>query len=191
MAGWKYVKLNKTKAYQPGQWKESKRIEVVTTYLSVGSVGEAARVTNVPLSTVKMWKASDWWKDLEKQIRADEEQQLDGKLSKVIDKALDNLADRIENGEYIYDQKTGQVKRTPAKLRDLNTAFNSLMDKRSLIRKQPTKIIEQTSTAAQLQNLADSFAKFVNKKVDELPTAHLIDGDTVIQNDDGTYEVKE
>ena len=79
----------------------------------------------------------------------------------------------------------------PAKLRDLNFAFNTLLDKRQLLRNKPTKIVEQHSTAVQLQNLADSFAKFVNKTVTELPTEHYIEGDTVVQNDDGIYELKE
>ena len=89
----------------------------------------------------------------------------------------------------IYDQRTGKIKRMPAKMRDLNNAFNTILDKRQLIRKQPTKIVEQTSTATQLQQLADSFAKFVQKKVDDLPDMHYIEGETVIQQADGTYAI--
>lgn len=186
-----YVKLNKTKANAPGWWKESKRLEVVAIYLSTGSPVETSRTSGVPLPTIEGWMRQDWWKETIEKIRSEETQQLDAKLSKAIDKALDNLMDRIDNGEYIYDQKTGKVKRMPAKMRDLNIAFNSIMDKRQLIRKQPTKITEQTSTAQNLQALADSFAKFVNKKVDELPEVHYIEGDTVIQNEEGVYELKE
>jgi hypothetical protein len=83
----------------------------------------------------------------------------------------------------------------PAKLRDLNVAFNSLIDKRQLIRKQPTKIIEQQTTATQLQNLADQFAQFVTGKTKQEKFNDLvedvIEGETVVQNEDGTWEVKE
>lgn len=133
----------------------------------------------------------DWWKELIAKIRSEEDQVLDAKLSKTMDKALEQLMDRLENGEYIYDQKTGKIKRMPAKLRDLNIAFNNVLDKRQLIRKQPTKIVEQQSTALALQQLADSFAKFVNKNEKELPTCELIEGETVVQGDDGVYEIKE
>ena len=184
-----YVKMNKTKPHQPGQWKESKRIEAVTTYLSTGSATETALICNVPVNTIKTWVKQDWWKDLEKQIRSEEEQQLDTKLSKIIDKALEKLMDNIENGEHIYDQRTGLVKRMPAKLRDINNAFNTILDKRQLIRKQPTKIVEQQSTAHQLQNLAEQFAKFVDNKVKELPERHYIDNDTVVEQEDGTYAI--
>ena len=143
----------------------------------------------IPVKTVQQWKVSEWWKELEKQIRSEEEQELDAKLTKIIDKTLEKLVDSIENGEHIYDQRTGKIKRMPAKMRDLNNAFNTILDKRQLIRKQPTKIVEQTSTATQLQQLADSFAKFVQKKVDDLPDMHYIEGETVIQQADGTYAV--
>ena len=128
---------------------------------------------------------------MEKRIRSDEDQQMDAKLTKIIDRTLEKLVDSIENGEHIYDQRTGQVKRMPAKMRDLNNAFNTILDKRQLIRKQPTKIIEQTTTAVQLQNLAESFAKFVQKTIAEPEDMHFIEGDTVIQQEDGTYAIHE
>ena len=186
-----YIKMNKTKAGEPGQWKETKRIEAVTTYLSTGNLTETGRLTGVPLKTMEQWKTSDWWKEMEKKIRSDEEQHLDAKLTKIIDKTLEKLVDSIENGEHIYDQRTGQIKRMPAKMRDLNNAFNTILDKRQLIRRQPTKIVEQTNTATQLQNLADQFASFVKKTVKELPAQEFIENDTVIQNEDGVWEVKE
>lgn len=184
-----YIKTKKTKAGQPGHWSENKRIEAVTTYLSTGNLTESARMLGIPVKTVQQWKVSEWWKELEKQIRSEEEQELDAKLTKIIDKTLEKLVDSIENGEHIYDQRTGKIKRMPAKMRDLNNAFNTILDKRQLIRKQPTKIVEQTSTATQLQQLADSFAKFVQKKVDDLPDMHYIEGETVIQQADGTYAI--
>lgn len=186
-----YVKMNKTKAHQPGHWKEAKRIEAVTVWLSTGSATETSKILGIPLKTVEGWKSQDWWKDLVAKIRAEEDQQLDAKTSKIIDKALEQLVDRLENGEHVYDQKTGKIKRMPAKLRDVNTTFNNLLDKRQLLRNKPTKIVEQQSTALQLQNLADSFAKFVNKKIEELPDQHYVEGETVIQNEDGVYELKE
>ena len=184
-----YVKENKTKAHQPGHWKESKKIEAVTMYLSTGNLTETARVISVPIRTLESWKVTDWWKEMVARIQADDDQQLDAKTSKVINKALDALMDRVENGEYVYDQKTGQLKRSPAKLRDLNTAFNNLLDKRQLLRNKPTKIVEQQSTAIALQNLANQFANFTQKQETE-KVVEYIEGDTVIQGDDGTWELQ-
>ena len=163
--------------------------------MATGSVTMAANQSNVPFETVKSWARSDWWKDKVKEIQNEEYDKLDSKLSKVLDKALDQVMDRIENGEYMYDPKTGKTKIMPAKLRDLNTAFNSLMDKRQLIRRQPTKIVEQTTTALQLKELAEQFSQFVTGKEKTESFNEVVDktieGDTVVQNADGTWEVKE
>ena len=101
--------------------------------------------------------------------------------------------DRIEKGDHIYDPRTGAIRQIPAKLRDVNNAFNSIMSNRQLIRKQPTKIVEQQNTAVQLANLANQFAAFVSGKPvkDNLKevTLEFIEGETVEQDDDGTYRV--
>lgn len=108
-----------------------------------------------------------WWKDKIQEIQKDDYDRIDTRLTKAIDKTLDEVMDRLNNGEYMFDVRTGKVKRIPAKLRDINTTFTQLLDKRQLIRKQPTKIVEQQSTAAQLQNLAEQFTKFVTGKLNE------------------------
>ena len=199
MAGsWRYVSApKKTSVSQTdrGWWSEKKKLEALGIYMATGSVTMAANQSNVPFETVKSWARSDWWKDKVKEIQNEEYDKLDSKLSKVLDKALDQVMDRIENGEYMYDPKTGKTKIMPAKLRDLNTAFNSLMDKRQLIRRQPTKIVEQTSTAAQLQDLANQFAQFVTGKTKQETFNQVVDkvieGETVEQNEDGTYVIKD
>ena len=199
MAGsWRYVSApRKTSVSQTdrGWWSEKKKLEALGIYMATGSVTMAANQSNVPFETVKSWARSDWWKDKVKEIQNEEYDKLDSKLSKALDKALDQVMDRIENGEYMYDPKTGKTKIMPAKLRDLNNAFNSLMDKRQLIRKQPTKIVEQTTTAAQLQDVAKQFAEFVTGKVKQEKFNDLVDnvieGETVEQNEDGTYVIKE
>ena len=199
MAGsWRYVKApkrNDMSQTDRGNWSEKKKLEVLSIYMATGSLTMAASQANVPFETAKSWKAKDWWKEKVKEIQNEEYDKLDSKLSKALDKALDQVMDRIENGEYMYDPKTGKTKIMPAKLRDLNTAFNSLMDKRQLIRKQPTKIVEQSSTALALQNLADQFTAFTTGKVkqDKMNdlVAEVIDGETVEQGDDGVYYVKD
>lgn len=190
-----YVRNNKTKPGQAGWWSEKKRLEAVTTWIALGNIRMTAAQLNVPYETVKKWASSDWWKETVDSIRNEETQILDNKLSKAMDKALEKVTDMLENGEYIYDQKTGKVKRMPVKLRDANVAFNNLLDKRQLIRKLPTKITEASNTQAQLQNLADQFAAFVKGKEIKEKQVELvdeyIDEVTVEQGTDGKYYVRE
>lgn len=196
---WRYVaapKRTNMSQTDRGVWSDKIKLEAITLFMAIGSITMVATQLNIPFETVRTWQKQQWWKDKVKEIQSEDYDKLDAKLTKALDKALDQVMDRIDKGEYIYDPKTGKVKQMPAKLRDLNTAFNSLMDKRQLIRKQPTKIVEQTTTATQLQNLADQFAQFVTGKVKQEKFDDLvdkcIDGETVEQDPEtGVYHVKE
>ena len=173
------------------QWSEKKKLEVLAYYVANGSVADTCRECRVPYRTIQMWKSQDWWKDKVRDIQNEEYDKLDSKLTKALDKALDQVMDRIENGDHVFDSRSGGTVRVAAKLRDLNTAFNSIMDKRQLIRKQPTKIVEQQSSATQLQNLANQFAAFVSGKPikETIEQVAYMDGDNVEMDEDGVYRV--
>lgn len=180
---YKYKKLKKTKAHQPGWWPEKIKMEAVTLWCSTGSPTTVSETLGIPLCTIETWKTLDWWKNAVEVLRNQDNEKLDSKLTKALDKALDKVLDLIDNGEFIYDQKTGKVKRMPAKLRDVNHAFNSLVDKRQLIRKLPTKIVESSQTEQKLKQLAVQFAEFVNKNKKE-PEALTLEQDV-----EGVYAV--
>ena len=187
-----YVKATpKTSHLQTGHWSEKKKYECVCLWASGMSLKEVSLQTNTPYATVRQWRTCKWWEDIHKDIKSEDSQKLDAKLTKILDKTLESIMDRLENGEFVYDQKSGKLKRTPIKLRDATTAMNSVLDKRQLIRKEPTKIVESSSTAIQLQNLAAQFAAFVNKPKEEKLVDQYIDEVTVTQDEDGTYSLKE
>jgi len=179
----------------PGLWSDKKKNEAIAVYLATGSATLTSEQINVPIHTLNKWKASTWWKDKVTELQKEDYDRLDTRLGKALDKALDEVMDRLEKGECMFDVRTGKVKRIPAKLRDINTTFTQLLDKRQLIRKQPTKIVEQQSTAAQLQNLADQFTKFVTGKLNEDKVIDLvkdcIEGENVVQLEDGSWGIKD
>ena len=183
---------SKTSVKGFGHWAESKKIELLTLWMATGNLMQAAADCGVPHETAKSWRYSDWWKEKQKAIENEDYDKFDKKLTKAIDKALDSLVDRIENGETIYDPKTGGTIRMPAKLRDLNAAFNTVLDKRQVLRKQPTKIVEQQTTASQLTELAAQFAQFVNKssKQEKIKDVTQEDYIEATEQEDGTYTVE-
>lgn len=185
-----YQKAKKTVAHQGGHWSEKKKYEAVCLWASGLSLREVSLQLEVPYDTIGKWRSSSWWNDINKDLQSEDKQKTDAKLTKILDKTLDTIMDRLEDGEFIYDQKTGKVKRTPVKLRDATVAMNTVLDKRQLIRKEPTKIVDNGNTMQQLQNLAEQFAAFVNgatpKKEKIEHVVHEVE-----QDDDGTYVVKE
>jgi hypothetical protein len=195
MGKWRYVKNpQKTTALQEGQWATEIKDKAVETYASCGNLSQVARELNVPYRTIQKWKESEWWGDKIKQLQSEHQDKVDVKLTQALDIALDGLTDRLINGDVIVDPRTGKERVVPAKLRDITTAFNTILDKRQLLRKQPTRIVEQSTTATHLQNLAEQFAKFVGQAKPETQAdlIEVIEGETVEYNSEtNTYQIKE
>lgn len=162
-----YIRSKKTKAGQPGTWSDKKRLEVLTTFLATGSQAHTSAITGVPEETIRTWRKADWWLERAKEIKSDNNIQLDQRLTKVMDKALDAVIDRIENGEYMYDPRTGDIVRVPAKLRDVQKVSNDMIDKKILldkISKGKEEQQKQQITADHLVDLAKAFAQFATGK---------------------------
>ena len=124
-------------------------------------------VTGVPRGTIRQWKLQPWWKELVDEIRNEEDCELDVKLSKVINKSLDALTDRVENGDFLFNSKTGKFVRKPIHMKDALQAVTQVYDKRNLLRGKPTSRVEKHSTTDNLANLAAEFAKFAASKTIE------------------------
>jgi hypothetical protein len=112
-------------------------------------------------------------------------------MSKIIDKALDMLMDRVNDGDYIYDGQRGKLVKIPMKAADVSKVTATLFDKRQLIRNKPTTIKSSAEdTEARLLKLAQEFTKFVGKRVGEEVVNEYIDEETVVQGADGSYHTK-
>lgn len=150
-----------------GWWSQEKKIQTVTTYLALGNAPMTEAVTGVPRGTIRQWKMQSWWKELESDIRNEEDSELDVKLSKVIDKSLDAVLDRVENGDFIFDSKTGKFVRKPVHMKDALSAVTQVFDKRNLLRGKPTSRVEKQNVSDNLSKLAAEFAKFAASKTIE------------------------
>lgn len=175
-----YVRSKKTKAGQPGMWNEKKRMEVLTTFLATGSQAFTSRSTGVPEETIRSWRKANWWKERTEEIKSDNNLVLDQKLTKVMDKALEAVIDRIDNGEYMYDPRTGEIRRVPAKLRDVQKVAGDMIDKKQLLEKiqKGKEEKKQNITADHLVLLAKEFAKFATgKEIPEVKDIKTVEGE--------------
>ena len=149
-----------------GHWSDNQKIGAVTTYLACGNLSLTSTAVDIPLPTLKRWKAAAWWKQLTDDIRSEENLHLDAKLAKVVNKSVEQLMDRVENGDYQYDQRTGQLARVPIKARDAAKITTDMIDRRQLLqerqqdRQDGTRKIED-----KLLKLADEFSRFARAKV--------------------------
>lgn len=150
-------------------WPIEKKIEVVSQYLVLGNMKLVAATTGVSHDLIRQWKGQPWWKELESEIRQTQNIEMDTKLSKIVDKSLDAVMDRLDNGDFFYDQKTGQIKRKPVAMRDAARVTTDMISKRELLRHgvDERKETTQIAVAEQLKMLAAEFAKWNNTKKPE------------------------
>ena len=165
-------------------FSEEERIKAATTYALVGNASRVEEITGIPSATIRKWKTMEWWPQVIDRIRNECDDELDVKLTGVIDKAMGEINDRLEHGEWIYDAKLGELKRKPVASRDAAYITASFVDKRTLIRKKVTQRGEQSTINERLAKLATEFEKFtkardITQEVQEINDA--IEGNTVAE----------
>lgn len=149
---------------KPPEHPLERKYEVVRTLLSTGNHRIAAEMHGVPLSTLRHWKQAPWWPELVEEVKREQRSELQSRLGKIAAVTLDIMEDRLENGEYILNNKTGDLIRKPVGLRDANQAMNNLMTQVTKIEELNSKEVQVTETVSDvLKQLANEFAKF-NKK---------------------------
>lgn len=145
-------------------WSDSQKIEAVTTYLSLGNLVLTSSVLKIPEMTMREWKRTTWWKEIEDDLKVQEELQLSSRLKRIIESTLSATEDRIKNGDFIYDNRSGSLVRKPVNLRDVHKVTMDMVDKRDkILNKQVTAVpIEQID--AKLAKLAEKFAEIAGTK---------------------------
>lgn len=85
---------------------------------------------------------------------------LDSACTRIIDKSLTLLMDRLEFGDICYTLK-GEAYRAEIDASTLSKVFSSVFDRRQLIRKNPTLILNES---ASLENLAQALDRLGTSK---------------------------
>lgn len=120
------------------------RREAAMTYLITGNLRATAKQTGVNERTLADWVRSDWWDSLLQTLHAEKGIELDCKLSQIIDRCLDEVGDRLANGDHKIG-KDGNLVRVPIPAKDAAIIAAVLFDKRQIIRNLPTAINRDTS----------------------------------------------
>jgi hypothetical protein len=160
----KLSNINKAKD-SSGFFTWEKKIEVVTKYLALGNYRLVSELTKVDYRTIMLWKKEPWWDDLIEEIKKTRTSELSTKLSKIVDRSLEVVADRLENGDVVMNMKTGEFDRKPVSMRDANIVVKDLLNHQLKMEELSSKIeIQKETVQDQLALLAAEFAKW-NKAI--------------------------
>lgn len=145
-------------------WSDAQKLETVQTFLVTGNIAMTARMLKIPEDTVRRWVKSVWWKEIVDELRVQDELTLSTRLAKIVTKTFDVVEDRLEHGDYVYDQKTGAMRRKPVNMRDAHKVGLDLANKREHLLSRQAPLASEEQVDAKLMKLAKSFADIVNKR---------------------------
>lgn len=159
-------------------YSDHDKLRAVAAYVSTGTVNKASQIVEIPRRTMADWSQQEWWHEAVQRVRTEKEGELDAKITAIIDKAFDTVAERLENGETVVNPKTGERYARPISGRDAGWLGAVLFDKQRILRNLPTSISENRSSD-QLEKMARQF-----EKISKQSEAKTIEGQFERMNED-------
>lgn len=145
-------------------WTYDTRLTVCELILQTQNHRLVAEITEVPLETIRDWKKQDWWPKIVEEVQKIKRAELNSRLTKIVDTALSKIEDRLENGDYVLNNKTGEVVRKPVSLKDANQVAKDILGQQISMQRAEHEVKIETDTKDLLNNLAKEFAK-LNRKI--------------------------
>lgn len=151
------------------EWSD--KTKACQLYMLNGNMRIVSEVTEIPYETLSDWKRSEWWPTLVEEIRAAKRAKTGVKLSTIIDTSLEVLQDRLQNGDWVLNNKTGEMQRRPVSLRDATTATNNLLTRQLQMEEIADKMENNKTTVQEtLTLLAKEFQKMNRQKNNKTAT---------------------
>lgn len=149
-------------------FSQDDKVDACTLYTVYGDLNEVSKLTKIPVATIRSWKQEPWWIEITKQVYIESNENLTARVASTLDKTLELLGDRLEHGDYIWNNKSEQLVRKPVDTKVLAILFDNLAIQRRLGRGEATSIKgTTTSTDDRLQKLSEAFERFSKMKVIE------------------------
>lgn len=176
-------------------WSDSQKLEAVTTYLLLGgNLSKTGQVLNIPYPTLQMWKPSEWWKKLEDDVRREDRMQLSNKLKGIVETSWDLVKERLDNGDWVYNQKTGQATRKPVSIRDAGAIAANVTKLRTDMELTENFTVATEQIEDKLTKLAKAFADLSKGKLKTGEVEDIEYSETGVSSegdDNAVYEERE
>ena len=145
-------------------YPEKKKRDAIRQWLILGNLVEVAKSVHVPYKTLEAWKENDWWYEIAAEIKATKNIEINAKVEKNIERALNELHDRLQSGDFQYDTKQGKLIRKPINARDLNRIVETQSNLREVLTKNNDEKAKELSFNQKLESIASAFQRFANAK---------------------------
>jgi len=181
----------KTKA-KPTWYPMEKKVHAACLYAVTGNFEQVSKLVDIPTNQLKSMANEQWWDDVIKQVRHEENDQLTAKMTTFIDKSIDAMLERLENGDRVVNLKTGEIYSAPVRLRDMAIPVGILIDKRNLLRGEATSRTERLGQEEALDKLGKRFEAFAKKlNIKEPEVIDVQPNEVQNEDEEQVREVKE
>jgi len=144
-------------------WEQ--KVEVATKYMQLGNMRLVSELTEVPYQTIADWRKTDWWPDLIDEIKTIKRSKTGAKLAEIIEQSIFVVQDRLENGDFVLNNKTGEINRRPVSLRDAAQVTNQLITRQLQMEELAEKLVNRKESVKEtLSMLAREFAKMTREQ---------------------------
>ena len=134
------------------------RLQAALAWCITGTGEGASRECGINVRTINDWTKQEWWDPLVQEARQLKQSELDASLTNIIDKCAKRLTERLDSDEGI----------SKAGIQQIATTLAIAMDKRSLMRGDPTSRTERVSSQERLDKLKGEFAGLMQARVDKV-----------------------
>jgi hypothetical protein len=136
------------------------RLEAINLFIAFGgNRSQVGEKLHIPYETLRQWEREDWWKDSYAVIKQQENLVVSAKLHKIILASLGQLEERIEFGDFVFDQKKSTIVRKPVGARDLHTIISDSVDKKIKLERPQQAEQDVVNVMDKLAALAANFSK--------------------------------
>lgn len=149
------------------QWSDKQKTEAATTFLALGNMSMVSQILGIPYITLKVWKRSEWWNDLIQELRTQEKLELSARMKKIINASLTVVEDRLVNGDFQFDQKTGRNVRKPVNMKDAHKVAIDMQQRQEVLEKLDKPEQTEDGVENKLLKLAEKFADMATKKIEQ------------------------
>lgn len=154
---------------------DAEKLDCCREFFKCGNMSEVSRNHNIRPSHLKDLSRTAWWRTEIQNLDREVAIQMKVRLTALMGKTLDELEERLENGDEKLD-KDGCVHNLKVPARDLASIANMLFDKKAMLEDRATGVM--TNETKRLLDLAMALkAKDVSAK--EVAGANVIEGESV------------
>lgn len=138
---------------------------VLSLFVSGARLSEIGKELSIPLPTLVGWTKKEWWKDREDELKREAALQTSRKMKDVAGMALEVTRDRLVDGDYFYDQKTGETIRKKVPMREAAKVVVALQrEAREVERPLAQESKDIKATLDEIRETFKSFAKQIQKR---------------------------